>query len=267
MRIGKKIVALFMCLALFASLITIGVWAVTDTNFKVTGDINYSAPEKFSHEFVYYDETNNYYYLEMGTYGGNAVRWRYVSSDGETKFEPSSTNYPVTTTGSKGYFILETVTTSKQFHSSSTDYSISSLRTYLTGTSSGSFINDLGISTTNTIYKKITARAISELAVNGNYNSNNLSDSSYSSTSGSDKFWEPSVKELYTMVAGGAVSNSYINWTDDLKNNIKWDSFYWTRSFNRALASGIVSITTAVSVMATPVSQSLAVRPMFCLTF
>lgn len=66
---------------------------------------------------VKHDEENNYYYIEMGTYGGNPVRWRYVSdvtnaADGDdmlanaTRFDPTIST-PNSTTGSKGMFILE----------------------------------------------------------------------------------------------------------------------------------------------------------------
>ena len=69
-------------------------------------------PEESSSVTMHYDEENNYYYIEMGTYGGNPVRWRYVSDvtsgiDTATRFAPTAENKPNTSSGSQGMFILE----------------------------------------------------------------------------------------------------------------------------------------------------------------
>ena len=78
-------------------------------NFAVNVNMSQAEPFKLNIE---YDEENNYYYLEMGTYGGSPVRWRYVSDvtngiDTAVRFAPTAENAPVSTTGSKGMFILE----------------------------------------------------------------------------------------------------------------------------------------------------------------
>lgn len=78
-------------------------------NFGINVNMSQVEPFKVNME---YDEENNYYYIEMGTYNNKPVRWRYVSDvtngiDTAVRFAPSSTNTPVSTEGSKGMFILE----------------------------------------------------------------------------------------------------------------------------------------------------------------
>ena len=158
-----------------------------------------------------YDATNNYYYVEMGTYNEAPVRWRLVSTDGETKFNATSTA-PTLYKGQNGYFILESdVGINKAFDADGSDYFSSDIRTYINSETSDatSLIGTLNISTTNTIYQKIFKRTVANLAVDSSWDSSTgeIVDSEYSSVTGADKFWIPSVKEIYTMIGGENVTN------------------------------------------------------------
>ena len=57
----------------------------------------------------------DYYYIEMGTYNGEPVRWRYVADSTGARYDGTS---PVASLN--GYYVMETkITTSKAFLASS----------------------------------------------------------------------------------------------------------------------------------------------------
>lgn len=211
-----------------------------------------------------YDETGNYYYVEMGTYSESAVRWRLASFDGVNKYIPSSTTPPRMYTAVDGdteayknvTFVQETVAMTKAFDSDSNDYATSDIRTYLRNTSTtatgSSFNADLGISTTNTIYKKIQVKYGGKTAdqegslyddINWSYHTYEVTDGTAQTTdTNSDKFWLMSVKEAYTLIGGGRIKDGNVNWiyteTDPVCQNLIWRQnstdengpWYWLRS-------------------------------------
>ena len=234
-----------------------------------------------------YDATNNYYYVEMGTYNEAPVRWRLVSTDGKTKFNATSTA-PILYKGQTGYFILETVRQGAIYDkpydaSDNNDYSSSDVRNYLTTestlTDGTSFIGDLKIATTDDIYKNILARSISDLSVDAVWSEGPISNAEYSIKSGNDKIWLPSVKELYTMVGGGTFNGNgfssqlpqevyknlmwYADISDDTSGicyylrspNLNNSALVYAWDFHGPFYSGAYA------------STGYAFRPMFCLTF
>ncbi len=171
-------------------------------------------------------DTSGYYYVEMGTYQGNPVKWRLVGVDGERY---TSSTKP---TSGKGTFVLETYTTEdKAFDSSSNDYATSDIRAYL----NGDYITALNLANDAT-YNAISAREISDLyndmawRIDDNYQVEDISLPS--GALGADKLWIMSVAEIYTLVGGGTITDGTIssNWST-YRNNLIWDgAFYWLRS-------------------------------------
>ena len=105
-----KITSILVVFILILLAILPGVFAILNIDFVVNGDAESTAIEQEDPINLKYDSTNNYYYVEMGTYGGSPVRWRYVADvtngvENATRFAPTSTNAPDTTKG-KGMFIL-----------------------------------------------------------------------------------------------------------------------------------------------------------------
>ena len=123
----------------------------------------------------------DYYYVEMGTYNGEPVRWRYIADENGTKYDGTSAP-----TSIKGYYVLETVVakqkaylTDSKFNASTNkhntegytninanDYALSEVRAYLINPGAGGFIETLGISTNNVIYSLIQARTLTDLYSN-----------------------------------------------------------------------------------------------------
>ena len=121
----------------------------------------------------------DYYYVEMGTYNGEPVRWRYVADENGKPYDGVSV-----VSSLKGYYVLETETTSKEFLNSgyngttykhteagytninASDYGLSDIRQYLINTNVGGFMSDLGISKDNIIYSLIKRRTLTELYYN-----------------------------------------------------------------------------------------------------
>ena len=216
-----------------------------------------------------YDATGNYYYVEMGTYSESAVRWRLASFDGVNRYVPSSSTPPTMYTAVSGdteayknvTFVQETVAMTHAFNtgsqaSDSNDYAGSDIRAYLRNTSTtatgSSFIADLSIATTDTIYNKIQVKYGGKTADQANslYDDINWSNSTYEVSDGtpqttdssSDKFWLMSVKEAYTLIGGGRIKDGKANWiqieTDPVCQNLRWrqnstdesGKRYWLRS-------------------------------------
>ena len=163
--------------------------------------------------------TVDYFYVEMGTYNGEPVRWRYVA-DATGKaykniYAPSSLS---------GYYVLETKTQDITFMSNgkfdenykniaegytsinANDYGLSDIREYLTNESDG-FLTEINLSADNEIYKKIQPRTVANLYSNIHSESGNeigKNNTSYClSLTGdkdisnqSDKLWLMSQKEV-----------------------------------------------------------------------
>ena len=68
-------------------------------------DANAKEPIELLH-----DETNDYYYVEMGTYNGSPVRWKVVAVDGEN-YTYNASQVP----SGELTFVLETQTTKHIF--------------------------------------------------------------------------------------------------------------------------------------------------------
>ncbi len=242
---------------------------------KVT-DTNASASVEYDFTFDLRDVTaepsllkqdSKGFYVTMGTYQGDPVKWRLVGLDGN-KF--TGTTAPTSGTGT---FILETyVRKIKTFGSylslpaqGNNDYSTSYIREYLTGNSSyaldyngnvdntdnGSFLADFNISEDDAIYKAIKAREITDLHTDIGWATGNVGggqqyappagttqyatyDTTPKTSVGADKLWLMSVAEIYTMVGGGELNADGTipsDWSTYYDNSIWWnDGYYWLRS-------------------------------------
>ena len=210
----------------------------------------------------------DYYYVEMGTYNGQPVRWRYVADSNGTRYDGTA---PVASLS--GYYVLETKipTTSKAFLPSAkyaqnssdskyyhntegytniyaNDYGISDIRAYLTNTGAGGFMEALGITTDNAVYQMIKSRSITDLysnivgsagtainATNANYSLSLTGDKDIKGQS--DKFWLMSQQEVNTFFAD--------------QESRRWDSSsansYWLRSPNSSYTNSACYVNTSGS--------------------
>ena len=176
-------------------------------------------PDTFALE---YDEENEYYYVNMGKYQGTDVRWRYISSDGETKY--TSTTAPDMTTG-QGWFVQETQTVSMAFDADSYEYDTSDVAIYL-----DTYKTVLGIADTDPVYSKIKPRAMTdlykEIRWGADDDGNELIDGTTTSTA-EVHFWLMSINEIYDLIGGGnGISySSFGNYPD-----LAWTAEYMSRS-------------------------------------
>ena len=224
----------------------------------------------------------DYYYVEMGTYNGEPVRWRYVADSTGARYDGTS---PVTSLS--GYYVMETkITTSKAFLASSkyaqnstdskyyhntegytniyaNDYALSDIRAYLTNTGSGGFMEALGITEDNSVYQMIKSRSITDLysdiqyggtaidATNINYSLSLSGDKDIKGQS--DKFWLMSHQEANTFFAD--------------KEARKWPSssptYYWLRSPYSSDTIGVSSVNASGSHNNLYVNNTYGVRPAF----
>ncbi len=189
-----------------------------------------------------YDADAGYYYVEMGTYSGSAVRWRLVGvkesgASETTKFTGST----APSAGSVGTFILETYATeSKSFDANNSDYATSDIREYLNGDYK-TFLNLTNDATYNAIAERTVADMYTDIGWNhGGHNSSYAPVEVYSLTTSnteSDKLWLMSVVEVYTLLGGGAISADgtiSATWTSVMAGT-NWDAdntsdYYWLRS-------------------------------------
>ena len=186
MQLKHKIYSILSVFCLACILTLVSVWAVTETKFKVSGNIEYTA----SQSAFEYDETNGYYYVEMGTYGesNEPVRWRLVGINGQ-HFDGTTT--PTAGAG-RGTFILATLIDTVVAYDNegkSSDYGTSDARAYL----NGDYITDLNLAN-DELYAKITAREISDLYSDISFDGEIIDVPS--GVTGSDKLWLPSLVEL-----------------------------------------------------------------------
>ena len=120
------------------------------------------------------------------------------------------------------------------------DYYNSRIREYLNGTNvnkymeysgvahtgghTSNYLTDLNISTSNSIYSKITARTSMEMKT-GTFSSGVWTPSTTDYGSGKttdDKFWLPSVEEMLTWVAGVSTNTA---WDSNVYNKMCWDGY------------------------------------------
>ncbi len=218
-----------------------------------------------------YDADAGYYYVEMGTYSGSAVRWRLVGvkesgASETTKFTGST----APSAGSVGTFILETyVTEYKAFNASysdGNDYATSDIRDYL----NGDYITYLGLANDAT-YQAITAREISDMYTDMAWrvdDANQVEDLTTSVT-GADKLWLMSVAEIYTLVGGGTITDNKIDtdWSTYYDNLIWNEEFYWLRSPDPDGSGGAFRVYDDGGWNRSDVDLTYAVRPAFNLNF
>ncbi len=184
------------------------------TNFTVVFTMNLVKPATLQ-----YDSTNDYYYVEMGTYNSAPVKWKLVGVDNSPLGSATATE------SGMGTFILATEECSaimQPFNADNigNDYATSDIRSYL----KGQYLIDLNLANDAT-YQSISARSISDLykdigwvtdssTIGAGYQYSPPAGATYLSMydistneTGSDKLWLMSVKELYTMVGGGTISS------------------------------------------------------------
>ncbi len=231
-----KILSSISFIALAIVLTFVGVWALTDLDFTVGGNITYTAPEQ-SGEPVY---------ITMGSYGGQDVQWKLIGVNGE---HFAGGDMPTSGTGT---FILETnlgitlyYDEGDMYDDPSNDYYSSDIRSYLLN----DFVSSLSLSSNN-IYKNITARTMTDLYTDIGWNANPSVEEIYSVTttaSASDKLWLLSVKEVYVLLGGGEkiVNNhlvGYHEWSEIVLTNIEWNYRYWLRTFSTSSELDVYAI-------------------------
>ena len=273
----------------------------TMTNFAVVFNMQLSNSKPID---LKYDEDAGYYYVEMGTYQGNPVKWRLVGVKEEGASETTKfTGSTAPSAGSVGTFILETLmveTADKQkFNASRSDgnnYATSDIRKYL----NGDYITALNLANDAT-YNAITAREITDLhtdigwaySSDGTTVPNEGGDDAYApptgtkpnatyntsveGATGADKLWLMSVKEIYTLVGGGALgANGTIpyDWSAYYDNLIwrrnstdEYGVYYWLRSPDPDLSYGAFYVSDSGDWDGSDVSVTYAVRPAFNLNF
>ena len=183
----------------------------------------------------------DYYYVEMGIWGGKPVRWRYVADSSGERYDGTTS---VTTLS--GYYVLDSYiptiyksylakdkydsTTHKHIGAgfvniNANDYGISDARAYLTNEGTGGFLKEIGISQDNLIYSLINGRTLTDLykEIKRDGSTIDKTDSSYSlSFTGDsdiskqrDKFWLLSFSELtylFPTIAERVWSDGYYYW-------------------------------------------------------
>ncbi|MBO5022603.1 MAG: hypothetical protein J6C53_03935 [Clostridia bacterium] len=263
-----KMLTTISFIAMAIVLTFVGVWAITDLDFSVGGDITYTAPEPKGP------------IITMGEYQGEAVEWKLIAVDGQ-KF-----NGETLPTSGIGTFIISTVNCiyiTAYFHDEleMVEYEDASIRDYL----KNEYVSTLNLSS-DTTYNKIKARTMKDLAVDAGYNYNGLASSSHadnevydktSTSTESDKLWLLSVKEAYEWLGGGVVGSDNIisDWNTYRENYQLKDKDqaymslnYWLRSLFWYQEDPFWEETIAMTVSTDGTLESLsdvscAVRPAF----
>ena len=262
-----KILSSVSFIALAIVLTFVGVWALTDLDFTVGGNITYTAPKPSI--TLYWDSANSYWYVKMGSTDTiSEIKWRLVGLDGERY---TSSTKP---TSGQGTFILETYvsTTNSSFNASTSDgndYATSDIREYL----KGDYVTALNLANDET-YKAIDPRSASELYQNMAWRTDDanqiencsLPTGTYDTTE--DSLWLMSVAEIYTLVGGGTITHSTIdfNW-EDYWNELAWDYSYWLRTPYPFIDFGVVAVEFEGYCNGFAVVTSYALRPAFNLVF
>ena len=245
-----KILSIISFIALAVVLTFVGVWAVTDLNFMVGGDITYTAPE----------QAGDPPYITMGSYNGQDVQWKLIGVDGN---HFAGGDMP---TSGMGTFILETnLGITKQYYDDSDyyDYYESELRAYLLG----DFVSTLSL-TNNTIYKNITKRTIKDLYTDMDWAYWGGEVTSIStSVNASDSLWLLSAKEAYTLLGGGTILNNYLpvsyEWEENIRNNISWNGIIWWLRGGYALDINVVDTNVSNTIYNVSSWNEHSLRPAF----
>ncbi len=232
-----KIFSIISFIAMAIVLTFVGVWAITDLDFSVGGDITYTAPKPT----INLQQDDKGFYVTMGhTDTVSEIKWRLVGLDGN-KFNGSTKP-----TSGKGTFILETLIDYKALGyvfdetNYSNDYAGSDIRRYL----NGDYITTLNLANDAT-YNAIAERSVADMYKDIGWNlyqgnSSYAENAVYSITTTnteSDKLWLMSVAEVYTLLGGGAISPDGIisdDWSS-VRAGCNWDAKsisddYWLRS-------------------------------------
>ncbi len=216
-----KILTTISFIAMAIVLTFVGVWAITDLDFAVGGDITYTAPEPKGP------------IITMGEYQGEAVEWKLIAVDGQ-KF-----NEEMRPARGMGTFILKTyVDKGVYFHEEweMVEYENATIRDYL----KNEYLATLNLSNDD-LYNKIQARTIQDMCKGSGYDMDTCEVYDKTSTSTeSDQLWLLSVKEAYEWIGSGVVGTDNIisDWNiyqEDFKwkrnpDNVYGDSDYWLRS-------------------------------------
>ncbi len=252
-----KIFSIISFIAMAIVLTFVGVWALTDLDFAVGGDITYTAPTPK----INLQQDDNGFYVTMGTYNNAPVVWRLVGLDGE-HFD--GTTAPISGTGT---FILETAECSAitcALDADSNEYINCDIRAYL----NGEYVNALNLGN-SAVFKSIKARSAQSLYENMGWNYNIGTDSSMSSyeiyslstsSKENDKLWLLSVYEVYTLLGKQTLTNNNVPaMAGALAGNYSWSAWYWLRTpypndlaksfriaYNGAWGGGIVSAAGAI---------------------
>ena len=198
----------------------------------------------------------DYYYVEMGTYNGQPVRWRYVADKNGTRYDGTSA-----VTSLSGYYVLETeINLMKQYLNPSkydqttykyltqgyqninaNDYGLSDMRAYLTSSEAGGFMSDFEISENNPIYSLIAKRTLTDLYTNITKTGKTIDSTNTSyclSLTGdkdishqSDKFWLMSRAEIEmffeSFEAAGWGEDEYWLRTPAVEEATYWDCAFY----------------------------------------
>ncbi len=266
-----KILTTISFIAMAIVLTFVGVWALTDLDFTVGGDITYTAPKPT----INLQQDANGFYVTMGTYNNSPVVWRLVGikesgANKTTKF--TGTTKPTSGTGT---FILETYATEeKEFDESSNDYATSDIRAYL----NGDYITTLNLANDAT-YNAIAERSVVDMYTDigwnyDGYNSGYTKNAVYSITTTnteSDKLWLMSVGEVYVLLGGGTIGSDGII-SDDWSNYLDYlyyegMSYYFRSPSPRWSNRAFYFDTADWELTACVVNYRYSVRPAFNLEF
>ena len=245
-----------LILVICLSIQCIGVYAVNLISLNVDFDVNIIPVKQ---NILQQDDRG--WYVTMGKYNDEDVIWRLVGikEEGATetiRFDSSTMLKPTSGTGT---FILETsacseiTTVFNSVSSAINNYSETSIRDYLATT----YVEMLYLAD-DTTYNAISPRTIADLHtdIGWAYSSDGITapnvggDNTYApptgtlpnatydtianDSTGSDKLWLMSAKEIFMLVGGGALGNGNTipyAWDNLVQTNLIWNStFYWLRS-------------------------------------
>ena len=214
----------------------------------------------------------DYYYVEMGTYNGQPVKWRYVADKNMTRYDGTTQ-----LTSLSGYYVLETITIkhaylkqaqySGDFHNQSgytnikaNDYGTSLVREYLRDYTNG-FANVLNIDKNNFLYSSIKEIAIEDLYKEINLNESNIDSTNnnyslslsgeYSIAGEMDKFWLLSSREAKYFFE----TNEQRIWGEEIT--------YWLRSPFTTSGYEAARVASNGNVYGGPVYADYHIRPAF----
>ena len=159
---------------------TISISGINMSYTVEVGYLEYDEPKTFQ---VDLQNGDTYWYITLGTYNSNPIKWRLVSLDGSTRYDYTSAK-PTEHDGA--IFVQETYTTTSQFNKTTSDgntYNGSVIQTYLKGLETFGSDNAYGITSDPGYIASYTDTDTTNGAVNG------------------DKFWLLSRNQAVTFYA------------------------------------------------------------------